>query len=74
MDSMTYVDLDLHKHSVAYCVTTPSGEIVDEGTVLSSRAALVVGQKLVAYLMVVDKRGTAFEDRASRAGGEGLAA
>ena len=40
MDSMTYVGLDLHKRSVAYCVKTPSGRIVDEGTVLSSRAAL----------------------------------
>lgn len=40
MNSMTYVGLDLHKKSIAYCVKTPSGRIAEEGTVLASRAAL----------------------------------
>ena len=40
MGSMTYVGLDLHKHSVAYCVKTVTGEVVCEGSVDSTRAAL----------------------------------
>ncbi len=35
-----FVGLDVHKQVIAYCVKTPAGEIVTEGTVAANRAAL----------------------------------
>ena len=40
MKSMTYVGLDVHKKTIAYCVKTRSGKLVKEGEILATRAEL----------------------------------
>jgi len=40
MKSMTYVGLDVHKKTIAYCVKTRSGKLVKEGEIPATRAEL----------------------------------
>lgn len=40
MKSMTYVGLDVHKKSIAYCVKTRSGKLLDEGEIKATRSDL----------------------------------
>ena len=40
MKSMTYVGLDVHKKTIAYCVKTRSGKLVKEGEIAATRAEL----------------------------------
>jgi len=40
MASMTYIGLDVHKKTVAWCAKTAGGKVKDEGTVAATRAAL----------------------------------
>lgn len=40
MKSMTYVGLDVHKKTIAYCIKTQSGKLVEEGEVAARRAEL----------------------------------
>ena len=40
MKSMTYVGLDVHKKTIAYCVKTQSGQLVKEGEIVARRAEL----------------------------------
>jgi hypothetical protein len=40
MPSISYVGLDVHKKTVAYCVQTRGGKVRSEGTVAATRGAL----------------------------------
>jgi transposase len=40
MKSMTYVGLDVHKKTIAYCVKTRSGKLLDEGEIKATRTEL----------------------------------
>jgi transposase len=40
MKSTTYVGLDVHKKTVAYCVKTRSGKLIEEGEIRATRADL----------------------------------
>lgn len=40
MKRLHYVGLDVHKKTIAYCVKTASGRVVEEGEIASTRAAL----------------------------------
>jgi len=40
MDRLYYIGLDVHKKTTAYCVKDARGEVIDQGTVASSRASL----------------------------------
>ena len=40
MESIDYIGLDLHKKSIAYCVKTQGGQVLDEGSIPSTKDAL----------------------------------
>jgi len=40
MKSMTYVGLDVHKKTIAYCVKTRSGKLIEEGQIEATRTDL----------------------------------
>jgi len=52
MQSIQYfVGLDVHKQVIAFCVKTSSREIVREGTVRATRAALGMGKDSAAAVV-----------------------
>ncbi len=40
MNAIHYIGLDVHKKTIAYCVKTADGQIVEEGTLQAQRAEL----------------------------------
>jgi len=40
MDSIYYVGLDVHKKTISYCVKRAAGEVVAEGKIPATRAAI----------------------------------
>ena len=40
MNAIHYIGLDVHKKTISFCVKTAAGQIVEEGQLEASRAAL----------------------------------
>ena len=40
MNAIHYIGLDVHKKTIAYCVKTADGQIVEEGTLQAQRMEL----------------------------------
>jgi transposase len=40
MNVIHYIGLDVHKKTISYCVKTAAGQVVQEGRLQASRAAL----------------------------------
>jgi transposase len=40
MDKLYYIGLDLHKKSIAFCIKTADGKVVEQGTITADRYAL----------------------------------